>query len=325
MNIANKTFRNNRTGETIKVIDAFEDIAILENKQKINVKSLMDTNQYTEQIDPSSFFNTQTAYDGLVEKIKSIPTDNMIDESVTRQIGGDSTFRPATEESAIIQTTEEDEMAELARKYGAQMDNQNDVEKQKQAFDKILNPEKNQSENTSARVEVNNQPQQEVSREYQQPPVQRMEDPIISMFRNTKRNVNFNVSIDIENKIPRLDFIEMLEDSYEISIIDFLADEFTSKILKDPSSIKENIKSEIKKLVYGEKNSKLQPEVSQKTQNDGEEKKNQKKNSKPNANQRVKLVSNMTKISDIEDALKSEKAKTVLEAGEKRIKELKND
>lgn len=315
MNIANKIFRNNRTGETIKVIDSFEDIAVLENKQKINVKTLMDTNQYTEQIDPSDFFNTQTAYDGLVEKIKSIPTDNMVDESVTKQIGSDPTFKPAIEESAVIQTTEEDEKAELAKKYGAQMDNQNDAEKQKQAFDKILNPEKNQSENTTTtRVEVNNQKQQEVNREYQQAPVQKVEDPIISMFRNTKRNVNFNVSIDIENKIPRLDFIEMLEDSYEISIIDFLADEFTNKILNDPSSIKENIKSEITKLVYGEDSKNIENSETK-----------QKKNSKPNAKKRIESISKMKEISEIEKFLKSEKAKTVIKAGNKRIEYLKNN
>lgn len=315
MNIANKIFRNNRTGETIKVIDSFEDIAVLENKQKINVKTLMDTNQYTEQIDPSDFFNTQTAYDGLVEKIKSIPTDNMVDESVTKQIGSDPTFKPAIEESAVIQTTEEDEKAELAKKYGAQMDNQNDAEKQKQAFDKILNPEKNQSENTTTtRVEVNNQKQQEVNREYQQAPVQKAEDPIISMFRNTKRNVNFNVSIDIENKIPRLDFIEMLEDSYEISIIDFLADEFTNKILNDPSSIKENIKSEITKLVYGEDSKNIENSETK-----------QKKNSKPNAKKRIESISKMKEISEIEKFLKSEKAKTVIKAGNKRIEYLKNN
>lgn len=315
MNIANKIFRNNRTGETIKVIDSFEDIAVLENKQKINVKTLMDTNQYTEQIDPSDFFNTQTAYDGLVEKIKSIPTDNMVDESVTNQIGSDPTFKPAIQESAVIQTTEEDEKAELAKKYGAQMDNQNDVEKQKQAFDKILNPEKDQSENTTTtRVEVNNQRQQEVNREYQQAPVQKVEDPIISMFRNTKRNVNFNVSIDIENKIPRLDFIEMLEDSYEISIIDFLADEFTNKILNDPSFIKENIKSEIKKLVYGEDSENIENSETK-----------QKKNSKPNVKKRIESISKMKEISEIEKFLKSEKAKTVIKAGNKRIEYLKNN
>ena len=43
----------------------------------------------------------------------------------------------------------------------------------------------------------------------------------------------------------------MMEDSYDISIIDFLADEFTNKILQNPSLIRESVKSKIKQLVYG--------------------------------------------------------------------------
>ena len=54
-----KKFRDNRTGEVVKVIDAFENIAILENKQKIDVRRLTDTNYFTEEIDPASFFNNQ--------------------------------------------------------------------------------------------------------------------------------------------------------------------------------------------------------------------------------------------------------------------------
>ena len=34
MNLANKSFKNNKTGEVIKVIDSFENIAVLENKGK---------------------------------------------------------------------------------------------------------------------------------------------------------------------------------------------------------------------------------------------------------------------------------------------------
>lgn len=321
MNIANKTFRNNRTGETIRVIDAFEDIAVLENKQRISVKNLMDSSQYTEQIDPSTFFNNQTAYDGLVEKIKSIPTDNMIDESVTKQIGNDPSFRPAIEESAIIQTTEEDEMAELARKYGAQIDNQNDIQKQNEAFNKILNPEETPVQ--KPKVSVDNIQKVEVNREYQQPPIQRVEDPIISMFRNVKRNVDFNISIDVNNKIPRLDFIEMMEDSYEISIIDFLAEEFTNQILNNPSSIKESIKSEINKLVYGEKSSELQQEVSEETQDESPVKETKKEDTKLTAKQRIDLISKMDSVEEVESALKGEKAKSVITAGDKRIKELK--
>ena len=66
-------------------------------------------------------------------------------------------------------------------------------------------------------------------------------DPIISMFKKAKRNANFKLAIDIEKKIPRLDFIEMMEDSYETSIIDYLAQEFTDSILANPQLIKEKI------------------------------------------------------------------------------------
>jgi hypothetical protein len=81
MNLNNKTFKDNRTGEVLKVIDSFENIAILENKTKIDTRRLMDPNHFTEQVDPASFFNTQNAYDSLFEKIKTIPADRIPDEN----------------------------------------------------------------------------------------------------------------------------------------------------------------------------------------------------------------------------------------------------
>jgi hypothetical protein len=76
------------------------------------------------------------------------------------------------------------------------------------------------------------------------------EDPIYTMFRGVKRSVEFSLDLKLENKIPRLDFIEMMEDSYDKSIIDFLAEEFANELLKDPKSLKESIKAKIKEMVY---------------------------------------------------------------------------
>jgi hypothetical protein len=251
MNLANKTFRNNKTGESVKVIDSFENIAVLENKQRIDTSVLLDTNQYTEQIDPNSFFNNQGAYNILAEKIKSLPTDSLVDDSLVEQFGAE--VRPAINESAVVMTTEEDEVAELARKYGVNMDNNDAVAKQQAAFSKYLDEE--ELAQMPPLPQPTKQPVQQVeaSREYIQPPVQRVQadDPITQMFRNVKRNVEFKMNIEVSNKIPRLDFIEMMEDSYEISIIDFLAEEFTNNILKDPSQLKESIKMRIKQQVYG--------------------------------------------------------------------------
>jgi hypothetical protein len=250
MILDNKKFRNNRTGEVIQVISSFENIAILENKQKAKVTDLLNTSLYTEEIDPSSFFSNQGSYNILAEKIKNIPSHLIKDDGGETGIDiqvSDDRFKPNMNESAIVMTTEEDERAELARKYGVTIDNNSAVNKQQEAFDRILNPQK---QNEEVVTEVNNLP---VHSNPPQPPIQRIEieDPIITMFKKTKRNVEFNITLDVSDKIPRLDFIEMMEDSYEISMIDFLADEFTNKIIQDPSLIRNKIKDKIKQLVYG--------------------------------------------------------------------------
>lgn len=247
MSLSNKTFKNNATGEIVKVIDSFENIAILENKGKAEVSKLLNTDLYTEQIDVSSFFNTQGAYNNLAEKIKNIPADKIRDDvggEVMINVDGNNSFssvKPSMDESAIVMTTEEDERAELARKYGV-VTPQNDVDKQNQAFAKLLGEEEEVQT-----IEVNrDQPRVET-----QKPVQMTEDPIITMFKNVKRSKDFSISLEIKNKIPRPDFIEMMEDSYNTSIIDFLAAEFTDNLLRNPQIIEDMIKQKIKEVVYG--------------------------------------------------------------------------
>jgi hypothetical protein len=255
MSISNKTFKNNRTGESIRVIDAFEDIAILENKGKEKVSNLLNPDLYTEQIDVSNFFNNQGAYNSLAEKIKSIPVDKIRDDinagEVMINVDGinSNIAKPAMNESAIIMTTEEDERAELARKYGA-TNTQDAVNKQNEAFNKLLNPESEEVQKVEvSRVEQVQQPVSRPVQTFQQPIAQ--EDPIITMFKNVKRSKDFSISLEIKNKIPRPDFIEMMEDSYNTSIIDFLAAEFTDNLLRNPQIIEDMIKQKIKELVYG--------------------------------------------------------------------------
>ena len=265
MSLDNKKFRNNKTGEVVKVISTFENIAILENKQRTTVGELLNPSAFTEEIDPSSFFSNQSAYNTLAEKIKTIPTHMIKDDessstiNVSPTYNSDMQFSPNVNESAVVMTTEEEERAELARKYGVTEDATQSLQKQNEAFAKILGDE---SEDELPQVfnQMVNEPVQrvEVQREEIVQPIRSevaqpvtAEDPIITMFKRTKKSVEFKVSVDISDKIPRLDFIEMMEDSYDISIIDFLADEFTNKILQNPTLIRESVKSKIKQLVYG--------------------------------------------------------------------------
>jgi hypothetical protein len=175
---------------------------------------------------------------------------------------------PSTNESAVIMTNEDDEKAELIRKYGAVEDNANAMARQQEAFSRLLQDD-NEVEDEQPII---NQPVKRVTQTAQETinrPVEvpKVEDPIITMFRKTKRGVDFSISLDINDKIPRIDFIEMMEDSYEISMIDFLADEFTNKIIENPDVIKNKIKDKIIEIVYGKTkdvNSQITDSVTQK-------------------------------------------------------------
>jgi hypothetical protein len=250
MNLANKTFINLKTNEFVKVIDSFDNIAIIEGGNKIDVRDLLNNNLYTEYIDPSNFFESQKAYDDLFKKIKEIDTSKIKDdvEDIVPKIGND--INPTTSESAIIISSEEEERNELAKKYGLYIDNQSSIQKQNELFAKILQEDDNELKKTNS--SINKQKQVSYNKEYNQHDQRfNFHDPITSIFRNVKRNVDFKMNIEISNKIPRIDFIEMMEDSYEISIINFLAEEFTNNLLNNPEQIKKMIIDKIKELVYG--------------------------------------------------------------------------
>ena len=280
MNLANKSFRDNKTGEIIKVIDSFENIAILENKAKIDTRRLLDQNLYTEQIDPSNFFNNQGAYNSLFEKIKTLPTDNLpFDDN---QTGGAQTIvrtdndyqQPVDNDSAVVYSSVDDEKAELARKYGASIDNTQSLAKQNEAFTRILGEDavdelppvpsrpiqveeqvqrveinRDDSGEVTGSVVINNQQQVAYEKQYSVP----VEDPVHTMFKGIKRSVEFSLDLNLENKIPKLEFIEMMEDSYEKSIIDFLANDITQSILSNPDYLREKIKEKINDMVYNKK------------------------------------------------------------------------
>ena len=269
MDFLNKTYKNRITGDTFTIIDVYQNVAITSNKEKINTvllnndKLFIPVNGFMNEsisrnplkedvIEPSKFFDNQGTYNVFAEKIKSLPLDNIpYDNSMSSKIENNNNFQ--NNESAIIMSDPEDEIAELKRKYGASSVDSS-VKRQIDTFDRILNPVKENTEevnNVVQNIEVSKEMSSEVKREDVEPLVQRIEiqDPIISMFRNVKRNLEFKINLKIDGKIPRLDFIEMMEDSYDVSMIEYLAEEFTNNLLIDPSFIRNKIIDEIKSMI----------------------------------------------------------------------------
>jgi len=271
MDFLNKTFKNRVTGDTFKIIDVYQNIAITDKKEKINTSILSNEKLFSplssqstpmnestsfkdDFVDPNKFFNSQNVYNQFAEKIKNIPLDKLPEDDRPTNFDNspvNSTYRDlglSTNESAIIMSDPEDEVEELKRKYGATTVDDS-IRRQNDAFSKLLSDEPPVVQVSAPRT--NQDMNSTVAVSEPEPPIQRIDalDPVYSMFRNVKRNVDFNIDLKIEGKIPRLDFIEMMEDSYEVSIIDFLAQEFAENLLKDPKMVKNKIKNEIKRLL----------------------------------------------------------------------------
>jgi hypothetical protein len=253
-----KKFTDLTTGKVVEVTDHFEDIVILDGRSKVKLNKLLDTGLYDEYIDPRNFFKNEGLVSAFTEKIRQIPTESIKNEQekfdplnppVLKNYG--DPMRPSFDEPAVLPYDPEEEKKQLMEKARAMMSGRNEkVEKQIDTFRSIIGDDDEE-------IDINFPIEPETNNNYTQPIpkkesyMQNTVDPIIQMFRNAKRNTEFQISFSINNKIPRVDFIEMMEDSYNTSIIDFLAEEFTNEILLNPEILKNRIKEQISTKVYG--------------------------------------------------------------------------
>lgn len=284
MSLKNKVFKNKLTGDTFSIVDQYQNVAITSNKEKVNTSLLQNNNIFEEvvpgtinesfsrkneeSIDPRNFFDNQRTYDVFAEKIKNVDMSKIKDDGYTNDVTMNlpGNFNPSTNDSAVVMSDPEYEIEELKRKYGA-VSVDDSLRKQNEVFSKILEePSENSQQDAYVPVQLpeqQNNRQNIMSVQQNEPPIQRIEvqDPVIGMFKNVKRNLDFKINLKIDGKIPRLDFIEMMEDSYEVSIIEYLADEFTNNLLKDPSIIRNKIISEIKSQIEKKNTSSEKKEV----------------------------------------------------------------
>ena len=73
-----------------------------------------------------------------------------------------------------------------------------------------------------------------------------------NFFAKIKRKHTINIDFSIEEKFPDLEFVKMMNDNYETSIIEHFAREIVEKMIFDPEKLLESIKSSITKIVYGD-------------------------------------------------------------------------
>jgi hypothetical protein len=72
-----------------------------------------------------------------------------------------------------------------------------------------------------------------------------------NFFSKIKRNNTINIDFSVEEKFPDLDFVRMMNDNYETSIIDHFAREIVEKMVFDPETLMESVRKSITEIVYG--------------------------------------------------------------------------
>lgn len=199
-----KSYKDNQTGEIINVVDVYENIAITDKKERIDARRLNDPRFYSEHIDPKNFFNSESTYNTFIDKINAIdlskiPDDSSVSDSGVsiKMEGIDPNFIPPSTESAVVQYDPEEEKRELMEKYGVK-DN-SELERQNQAFSKILKDPQESNNQNKLQNQTVQQPVQQPVESIQKPfqPVQQVEDPIITMFKNVKRKEDFSIDIKV--------------------------------------------------------------------------------------------------------------------------------
>jgi hypothetical protein len=93
--------------------------------------------------------------------------------------------------------------------------------------------------------EVINNNQQPV----QQPVKKEPENPMKAVYDKAKKTYKLNVSLDIDEKIPSKEVINMLEENFDGSAIDYYAKDIYQKLMDNPSILEDQIKEAIKKYV----------------------------------------------------------------------------
>lgn len=273
MNIIGKQYLSSQTGKSHIVKNISEDNVVFLDGQTVKIQYLFNPSYYneipnkpySERIDPESFFarGEQAAASLFVNGIRKISND--VVENMPGDPGGNKHNYTIDNSSAVVPYDEEYEKELLAEKYNL---NTTDIRatqaanKQVEAFSRLLNEDEAASfkKNVPPPIYKSENDREtsiivdsavEVKTHYtQNNNASAHEDPIIVMFKKAKRKTDFKILLEVENKIPVIDFIELMEETYEDnSIIEYLADEFTDKILSDRSFIKNKIVEELTLLL----------------------------------------------------------------------------
>lgn len=279
--VGNK-FYERKSDTTVTVISDNKEIVLLSTGEKVDKNYLLTSGEYSaiddgagikpnhmtkESMDPSSFMNqsalgSSMVANSLFNQLSNIDTSNISDNihsGPTVEIieSGDS-FDRYTNDAYYKQDLEAErmEMQKKLKNYKAPkvpyIDDEIEDEfmqsnpQRRDIFSELEDIDK-RSSSTMPNPDMRAQRRHPV---IQEPVIQEPTNPLLELVKQAKKVNKFKANIAIDSMLPKYDLIKMFEESYDLSIIDILADEMIDKIIEDRETLRDKIKAEIKAKVY---------------------------------------------------------------------------
>jgi hypothetical protein len=269
--LQNKRFQSNETQEIVTISG---DNGVFYNLSNgANIKKDIFFQKYSEMVDPSSFFQQQSAagLSSLAEQMRNVDSSKAMDGD----LGGPQVkYRQEAVSEQLQAPPEYREM--LMRKF--QQEQQNKDLSQYRVFenddDAAADFEKRQKQQQVTQFQQRQrppdpynqppqQPQQPVNENYEQP-VQPMQQPIAQpsylspeeesfrFFKGFKRAYPIKLTVDFDERIAEPNFIRMMVTNMEGDIIKFYTKEIMNRIYNDPGFLENKIYDKLRTLVFVE-------------------------------------------------------------------------
>lgn len=266
--VNNKRFQNNETQEVVMIVGESGQFFNLNNGS--NIKKDVFFLKYSEMVDPSNFFERQSAegLNTLAEKLKNIDTTKI--QEIGGNIEPEIKYNEKYVSDSPTPTAEYKKMLleqykyEQAHKDLSQYKVYDNDEEAARDFERRINPDLYKTEDVNENVRPV-QPPQIVQPQLTQ------EQESFKFFKSFKKIYPITLSIDFEEKIADPTFIKMMAMNYEGDIIKFYTKEFMDRIYHDPGFLENKIYEKLKSIIFEEnkkptKSKKTNPSVNDKNE-----------------------------------------------------------
>jgi hypothetical protein len=211
--------------EETMLTELFEEVPTSPSATPIVENQNTTSTTPTEMIpDPNSFFNSSNIASKIINDAKSIDTNSIAD--IPSKTGAREIEKPQEQIIGASQPTDEQ-----VKKVEALRPDFTDEDY------KLAGMTPPNKQKTTAASSTNVPPQ----------------NPANSFLHQLKKNHKVTLNLEIDENIPKPDFIKMMDENFNNGVLDQLVTEIVDKYLRNPTILERAVKQKLEEIVYGKK------------------------------------------------------------------------